>query len=326
MSDLNIDEMTEIAALYFLHEVTQDELAKRFKTSRSSISRVLKRAREIGIVDIQVRANPYEASQLEKEFERRFGIKRLLAAVDQSDENVQRQTVGASVASYLDQILHDGMNVAVGMGRNVSAVPDAVGSPRLNDVVFASAIGGHRRGGETINPDHISRRLASRFGGRGETLYVPAVVGDQALKDALIKNRTVRETLNRARRADVALIGLGDLTEDSNLIRMGLCTPQDVTHARVSGTVGDLMGTDFVDIHGRPSVAPFQEYVVGLTMEDLRPVANVIAIASESTKTAVILGALRTGVVDTLATSLANAKAVINLDDKTRPPADDAAE
>lgn len=317
-NEIDIDEMTEIAALYFLQEITQDELARRYKTSRSRIGRVLKRARETGIVDIQVRANPNLSWRFEDELRQRFGLSKLLTAIDQPTETAQRQAVGSLVAGYLDQILSDGMTVAVGMGRNVSSITEAPGIPRPRDVIFASAIGGTVRGGATINSDHIARRLASRFGGRSETLYAPAVVATRELKQALVANETIKETLDRARRADVALIGLGDLSEDSNLIRMGLFTPQEITQARVSGTVGDMMGHDFIRIDGKTAGGMIEGRVIGLTLQELGPIPNVVAIASESTKTAIILGALRTGTIKTLATSLANAAAVIALDDSTR--------
>lgn len=318
LTDEETDQMTEMAALYYMRDITQDELARRYNTSRSRVSRILKRAREIGIVDINVRTNPNVTWQIEDEFRRRFGLSKLLMAIDQLSSAVQRTAVGALVASYLDQILADGMTVAVGMGRNLSSITETTLTPRPRDVVFAAAIGGSVHGGETINPDHIARRLASRFGGRSETLYAPAVVATRELKDALLANETVKEALDRARRADVALIGLGDLSEDSNLIRMGLFTPQEITFARVSGTVGDVMGHDFIKIDGQSASGILEERVVGLTMQELRNIPNVIAVASEATKTAIILGALRTGTINTLATSFANAAAVMALDDSTR--------
>ncbi len=45
---------------------------------------------------------------------------------------------------------------------------------------------------------------------------------------------------------------------------------------------------------------------------------NVIAVASESTKTTAVLGALRTGVINTLATTESIAQAVVYLEDATR--------
>ncbi|MCC5348698.1 sugar-binding domain-containing protein, partial [Staphylococcus aureus] len=80
---------------------------------------------------------------------------------------------------------------------------------------FISGIGGTHRPGDAINADHISRRLAKKFGGSSETLYAPAYVENRALRDSFMQNGTVKETLDRARKADVALVGIGDMNENS---------------------------------------------------------------------------------------------------------------
>jgi DNA-binding transcriptional regulator LsrR (DeoR family) len=61
-----------------------------------------------------------------------------------------------------------------------------------------------------------------------------------------------------------------------------------------------------------------QGRVVGLQSRDLRRIPNVIAIAAENSKVTAILGALRTGLIDTLATTATNAMAVLSLDEATR--------
>ncbi len=312
------DTVVEIASLYYYDDVTQEELSKRFGMSRARISRLLKRAREDGVVEIRVHQQPGVRADLEQEFIRRFGIERLLVAVDQRDPQGQRLAVGSLVASHLVRTLSDGMIVATGMGRNVAAVAEGIVPSVRRAVTFVSAIGGSARAGETMNPDHIGRRLAVRFGGDSETLYAPALVASMVLRDALYQNETVKMVLDRARRADVALVGIGDLSEDSNMVRMGWFSPQEVAEARLSGTIGDIMGYDFIDIQGQPSTTEMQGRVIGLNTRDLLRIPDVVAIASENTKAAAILGALRTGVVNTLATSSTNARTIIRLDDATK--------
>ena len=312
------DTVVEIASLYYYDDVTQEELSKRFSMSRARISRLLKRAREDGVVEIRVHQQPGVRADLEQEFIRRFGIERLLVAVDQRDPQGQRLAVGSLVASHLVRTLSDGMIVATGMGRNVAAVAEGIVPSVRRAVTFVSAIGGSARAGETMNPDHIGRRLAVRFGGDSETLYAPALVASMVLRDALYQNETVKMVLDRARRADVALVGIGDLSEDSNMVRMGWFSPQEVAEARLSGTIGDIMGYDFIDIQGQPSTTEMQGRVIGLNTRDLLRIPDVVAIASENTKAAAILGALRTGVVNTLATSSTNARTIIRLDDATK--------
>jgi len=70
-----------------------------------------------------------------------------------------------------------------------------------------------------------------------------------------------------------------------------------------------------------PSAIGMQGRVIGLTLPDLKRIPNVIAVASEPSKAAGILGALRAGVVDTLATTASNALSVLSLDRAMQVPA-----
>ena len=48
------DLLAQVASLYYEDRLTQDEIARRVGTSRSTISRMLGQAREIGVVEIVV--------------------------------------------------------------------------------------------------------------------------------------------------------------------------------------------------------------------------------------------------------------------------------
>lgn len=311
-------DLAKLATLYYIDGCTQEELSKSFGISRATVGRLLRKAQEEGIVEIRVRPHAAFASDLERQLIDRFGIRRALIAVDHKDVDKQRELLAGLVASELDRILMDGSIVAVGMGRNLSSVSEHAMSTTRRQCTFVSAIGGSYRGGQAMNADHIARRLAARFGGESESLYAPALVKDPLFRQALLENETVRYTLDKARRADIALIGIGDVSEDSNMVRMGWFTVEEITEAKRNGTVGDMMGYDFIDIHGQPAMTPIQGRVVGLNRQDLQRIPNVIAVAAESSKVNGILGALRTGTIKTLATTASNATAVLQLDEAIR--------
>ncbi|MEX1056196.1 MAG: sugar-binding domain-containing protein, partial [Natronospirillum sp.] len=263
LTDPEIALMTEIASLYYVEGETQEVIANKLHISRIKVGRLLKKAHSVGIVDVRVRHHPSVSADLESSLVEKFGIKRALIAPDFSDPVRQRHAVAGLVADYLTRRLADSMIVAVGMGRNVGAVADNVFTQQTCKASFVSAIGGSLRAGEYMNPDHICRRLAAKFGGESETLYAPALVQDQVVREALQENPTVKQTLDRARRADLALVGVGDMSEDSNMVRMGWFSPQEIAEARLAGTVGDVMGYDFIDIHGRESQAAMRGRVIG---------------------------------------------------------------
>jgi DNA-binding transcriptional regulator LsrR (DeoR family) len=315
---MTTDELTRLATLYYVDGLTQEDLSKQFSLSRAKIGRLLKRAQEEGIVEIRVKHHPRDTRDLERELIARFGIEKAIVSINHKDQDKQRELLAGLVASHLDRILANDMIVAVGMGRNINAISEHAISSTQRSSTFVCAIGGFYRGGEIMNADHISRRLAARFGGDSETLYAPALVGDPEVRKGLLNNDAVKPTLDKARRAHVALVGIGDINEDSNMVRTGWFSTDEIAELRQCGAVGDLMGYHFIDMAGRPVITPVRDRVIGLSLEDLKHIPNVIAVASENTKTTAVLGALRTGVITTLATTEAIAQSIVSLEDATR--------
>lgn len=76
--------------------------------------------------------------------------------------------------------------------------------------------------------------------------------------------------------------------------------------------MGDLAGYSFFNIQGKPVDTVMNDRVIGLSLEQLRAIPCVIAIASESTKATAIPGHYAPG-LSMLATSASNARSVINM-------------
>lgn len=314
LDDTNL--LTEIAILYYQQNTTQEEISKKFGISRAKVSRLLRRAREEGIVEITVKFHPVHSAQLEQRLMERFNLKRALIALDQPSAQEQRIQVATLVSSFLDGNLQDGMVVAVGQGQNVAAVADHPGIVSHRNARFVCAIGGTHRSGDIINADHICRRLAKKFGGSSETLYAPAYVDTPQIRDVFLSHPNINETLNQARKAEFALVGIGDMDENSHMVKLGCFSAREFVEARVNdGIVGDIGGFDFFKLDGSRANTLMLDRVVGLEMTDLTRIPNVIAMASESRKALSILGALKTGTIDVLATSASCAMALLNMVD-----------
>ncbi|ENM5724694.1 sugar-binding transcriptional regulator [Vibrio mimicus] len=311
------DLLTEIAVSYYQGGATQEEISKKYSISRVKVGRLLKQARDEGIVEITVKYHPVFSAKIEQRLIERFGVRRALIALDQPNDEAQRQQVAGLVSNYLTSTLKNGMVVTVGQGRNVSAVAHHVGVITPRDCKFVCSIGGiHPRGG-MFNADHICRQLAKKYGGSSETLYAPAYAENPEQKRVFMQNSTVKQTLDLARKADIALVGIGDMSENSYMVDLGWFTPEEVVQSRLSqGVVGDFAGHDFFDVHGRIANTVMNDRVIGLGIDEFRPIAEVIAIAAENSKPLALLGALRTGAIDVIATSVSNALTVLNLDEQ----------
>ncbi len=313
----NTDLLTEVSVAYYQDGATQEEISKKFSISRAKVGRLLKQARDEGIVEITVKYHPVFSAKIEQRLIERFGVKRALVALDQPSEEQQRQQVAGLVSHYLTNTLKNGMVVSVGQGRNVSAVAHHVGVITPRDCKFVCGIGGiHPRGG-MFNADHICRQLAKKYGGSSETLYAPAYAENREQKLAFMQNATVKQTLDLARKADMALVGIGDMSENSYMVDLGWFTAEEVVQSRLQqGVVGDFAGHDFFNVKGEIANTVMNDRVIGLSIDEFRVVSEVVAIAAENSKPLALLGALRTGAIDVIATSVSNALTVLNLDEQ----------
>lgn len=305
--------LAEVARRYFIENETQDTIGRALGLSRMKVNRMLREAQDQGLVEIRVRLHSSQTRDIEQEFAARFGLRHLLVAPEAASAGQQRVAVAALVSSFLESTLRENAVVAVGMGRNVAAVASAQAGRTFGSITWVAGSGGATEAGEEGNADHIARALARRFGGVASTLYAPAHVADARLREALMQHETVRRTLNLARSADVALMGVGDLGPDSHMARMGWFTLEEIRRAQGSGVVGDLMGYDFFTRDGEPRNGELGGRVIGLSRDDLRRIGCTVAVASEASKATAILGALRTGAIDVLATSVTNCLAVLEM-------------
>ena len=106
--------LASVANLYYNAEMTQNQIAERFFTSRSKISRMLKEARQLGIVEIKI-LEPWDHNvELEQEFMRRFALKDVrVISVKEANNTMVLQKLGEVAAYYLDNLLNDNMIIGI---------------------------------------------------------------------------------------------------------------------------------------------------------------------------------------------------------------------
>lgn len=304
--------LARIAHRSYVDSRTQEEIGQEFGLSRPKVQRLLERARASGVVEIHIEAPPGLNLDLEAHLKDAFGLTDAIVSPDRPDTESQREGVARNAAKYLERRLRSGDVVAVSHGRDTGEVPRFFRPAGALDVVFVSAMGGSPRVDTPTNPNEICRALAEKCGGRAESLYAPAYVENAEMRDRLLEQEAVAATLDIAARANVALIGIGGTDDACTMVRSGCLSLDEIARLRQQGAVGDVLG-NYVDVHGALIAAPHSDRVIALSIDDVRRIGTVIAVACEPEKTLGILGALRAGIVDVLIVDEANAITVLDL-------------
>jgi DNA-binding transcriptional regulator LsrR (DeoR family) len=312
LSHDDFERLARIAHRYWVDGRTQEEIAREFGLSRPTVQRALERARWSGVVSIHVQAPPWLNLDLEARLRETFRLADAIVAQRRADPQSQREVVARGAADFLERRLRDGVVVAVGHGRDAGEVPRFFRPRHRLDCEFVSAMGGSPRVDTPTNPNEICQALAAASGGRARSLYAPAYVEDADVRDRFLRQEAIEHALRAAATADVALVGIGSVDDDCTMVRSGCLSLDEIRRLRDRGAVGDILG-NYVDIHGRVIASPHSERLIALSIDDLRRIETVVAVASEVEKPRAILGVLRAGVVDVLVVDEGNARTILDV-------------
>lgn len=307
--------LAEIAALYYEDGWTQAEIADRVGTSRSTVSRLLEKARKTGVVEITVHYPWKTDSDLERGLVAHFNLSDALALVARGCpyEGMLRG-LGVLAARYLDRYVGAGTILGISWGTAIRSTIEALrpgGKFQVTVVQMIGATGAHEPA--TDGPD-LARTLADLYGGQSHHLHAPLLVEDPQVRKMLLEEPRIRQTLDLARRVDIAVVGIGTTEPGaSSFVRAGYLDRNALRQLRAQGAVGDICGWHY-DIHGRVLEIPINRRVVGITLEELDEVGMVIGVAGGQQKHKAILGALRGRHLDVLVTDDGTARAVLDID------------
>jgi DNA-binding transcriptional regulator LsrR (DeoR family) len=300
------DLLVQASRLYYELGETQHAIADRLGVTRPQVSRLLKRARAEGIVEIRIVDATTVESAAADVLRERFGLQAVhLAPTLSGPEDLTRRIVGRLGAQVLRTVVRDGEIIGIGDGASVSAVADALedaATPVAATVVPLA--GGYWSPGPERDP---FRRIADAFGAQPHGLMAPGLLDDGATKRALEAHAGVQAVIDLWDRLDVALFGIGGRS-------WGAASVGETIALRLErdGAVGEVLIAPF-DLEGRFVCPELRERVLAFDARRLARVPTAIGIGAGESKVRPILGALRAGVVGTLVTDVATAEAVVAL-------------
>lgn len=305
--------LEKVARLYYKDDLTQQEIAGQLGMSRPKVARLLKQAKERGIVKIEI-VSALALSGLERTLERRFGLKEaVVVRVDGSNEALVRREIGAAAANCFLRVVNEGDTVAVSWGRTLF---ELVGSLRPQHVRarIVQMVGGFGRIDINIHASELARRIAERLDGSYMPLHAPAIVQSAMLHRAMMEDVHVREVMEAARQARVALVGVGTPDQHSVLVESGYLSTEEMEEIKREAA-GDICA-QFFTAQGQVCDSHFHhQRVVGLPLADLQRIEYVLAAAGGVSKAGAILGALRGRLANILITDEDTAEAVLKLDE-----------
>lgn len=305
-----IRDLLHVARRYFLDGVDQGVISRELNVSRPTVSRMLRRARELDIVRIEV-SHPIErTSALETALRDGFGLKHAWVVEPAADEE-RVHAVARHAAKTLPSLVSRDSVVGISNGTTLAAVVDAMSAhPRMGTTVV-QMIGSLGSDNQLIDGPDLCRRLSDCFGCAYRAVPAPLITRTARLASALRRETAVATTLMLAAHADVAVLGIGTVDRGgSGRIFDGWMTPTITRELVEAGAVGHISGHHFND-QGEHIPSTLCQRTVGVPLDRLHSIPLVLGVVAGAQKVDATVGALRGRHVNALITDAATATAVL---------------
>lgn len=302
--------MVRVARMYYEQGQRQPQIAERLHISQAKVSRLLKRAEELGIVRVTIHEPLGGHSDLEEALVTRYGLAdAVVVRANLDDENSLLSAIGAAAGAYLSEVLLGRERIGISSwSSTLLAMANSMSKslrPLADTVV--QVIGGVGEPTAQVQATRLTEQLALLTGATPHFVTAPGFVSSEQLRAAIMAEPYVREASQAWSGLSVVLAGVGSL-EPSTLLRQsgnGL-SPENEAELRELGAVGDVC-LRFFDADGKAVRSGIDGRVVGISSETLLAVPRRIGVAGGTRKHSAIRAALLGGWLNVLVTDTGTA-------------------
>jgi DNA-binding transcriptional regulator LsrR (DeoR family) len=313
-----IDELrliARVARMYYEWDMRQSEIAKQLDLSQATVSRLLHRSKEEGIIRISVNLPKGVYTEMEETLVKKFGLRDAIV-VDSLDDNeklIQRD-LGAAAAYYLESSIRP--NEVIGISSwsaTLVALVEALHAlPRKPGIKVVQILGGVGNPSVETHATRLTSRMAQLVNGDAVYLPVSGVLATEAARDILMADDVAQHAIRLFDQVTTALVGIGSIEPSPLLAQSGnIFAPQEMELLQQANAVGDIL-LRFFDQTGNLVETGLEKRVISMSLEQLSKVSRAIGVAGGSRKYAAILGALRGHWINILVTDHFTAKRLAN--------------
>lgn len=309
--------MVKASYYYYEKDMTQTEIAQLLGVSRLTLGRLLKEARNNGIVRIEI-ANPRNLRhllELEDRLNKNYGLTASVVAdyVPGSRQN-RAEKVALEASKFFSRNIRSGMKISLAWGKTLSLMVDALPTDKsITDLEVMTLMGGAGTTETYIQPERLAADLLTKYSGSGYVINAPFFCNSPEVCRSLKEERTVSEVLRRSAESDLTYVGIGEKPSlQFNYWARQLYDQATMKSIIDSGAVGDICGT-YINADGVPCCPEISDRLVNIDIETLKAHKKVVALAAGSNKLESIYAAICGGYIDVLITDKETAEELCRL-------------
>ncbi|MGZ5548952.1 MAG: sugar-binding transcriptional regulator [Nitrososphaeraceae archaeon] len=300
--------ISRIAELYYIYDINQYEIARKFNFSKAKVCRIIKEAKEKGVIQFSITDYNKRQRELEKQLEDKYGLKEVIIYFNMEDKdynddaNFIFQEIGKLAASYFNRILENNINIALAWGKTLyNFIENIQIEKKFKNINIFSTLGGVSLTTVEYQNNSLIQMLSNKIGGTCYPIYLPLVLESKEHKEFLTANNNINEILGNMSDIDYYFASLGFIAESSRMYKLGVFDKSFLKELSDKKACGEI-GLNFYDIDGNFIKTSIDERAVYLGIEYIKKMKNKIIIAFGKSKVLSTKGFLKTKIADILIT------------------------
>lgn len=298
------------AYLYYISQKPQSQIAKELGISITTVSRLLKKAKEEKIIEFVIRDPLVQCIEMERNLEQALGIREVIIApalrledgmnMDIDPDNVKK-LVALEAARYLQRIIKQDDVVGFTWGSTVYQMINYLNPAQKVQAEFVSLHGSLANSVPEWDVRTLVDRIAKAFAGKKYTLLTSTLMRSKETVDLLKQETNISTVYQMFERVNIAVNGIGVFYPETTtvLARPDYLPPEDLQELREKGVVGDI-ALRFFDRNGKECDTSLKDRTISIDFNVFRSIKNKITLASGSQKAHAVYSAIKGGLVDTL--------------------------
>lgn len=293
----------KVVRAYYEDGLTQQEIGNKYGISRMKVSRMLSRALKDKIVQIKINAPTETYHDLEHQIEAKYSLKEAVVVdTGTDDQNEVIASIGRAAAKYLNASLQGHEIIGLTWGKALLSMVNAVSPDHFPELQVVQMLGGLGEPEAGFHGADLTRRMAEKFSTKPRLIHAPGIVRSRDLCNELIDDIQVRNTLQLAARADIAVVGIGLFGSGSPILKSDSILSKEDKNLLVSKNVIGDISFRFFDAQGQYVTSEIDERIVGLSIDQIKKIPRIIGIAGGKDKYKIIKSALMGNLIHVLIT------------------------
>ncbi|MGY4691302.1 sugar-binding transcriptional regulator [Salibacterium sp. K-3] len=293
-------KMIDAARMYYEYDYSQQEIAKHLDMSRPTVSRILKKAKQEGIVEVTIHDPSEQIERQAAALRNQYDLKEVIVVHVDENERTLKEKLGEAAAAFLDNHVENHDILAASWGTTLYETARRMQPRPLPNLEIVQLNGGASHSGSQTYATEIIHLLGRAFQTDNWLLPLPAIVDHVSVKQAIETDRHIQRILQKGKDAEKALFSVGAPTIDSVLMQTDYFTDDELE--KLNNEAAGEICSRFFDDSGQICHEELNERTIGIELHELKKKELSILVAGGRMKHRAVRGALCGGYANMLIT------------------------